>query len=46
MKITYFATLMVALASHVNAVSVEGHHALDNFDNDALLFGETYNFSH
>ena len=46
MKLTLFAALMVAFASHSNAVTVEGHHSLDNFDDDALLFGETYNFSH
>ena len=43
MKLTLFAALMVAFATETNATSVD-HHALDNFDDDATLFGEIYNF--
>ena len=43
MKLTLFAALMVAFATETTATSV-GHHALDNFDDDAVLFGEIYNF--
>jgi len=43
MKLTLFAALMVAFASTSNASSVD-HLSLDNFDDDALLFGETYSY--
>ena len=39
MKLTLFAAFLAAVATEINAVSID-HHALENFDDEALLFGE------
>ena len=39
MKLSLFAAIVAAFATEVNAVSID-HHALENFDDEALLFGE------